>query len=90
VIPADATLGSLESLPDLPPGSLAWILLALGCAWLAMRVALRRGQRARARESGEAPPPGPRWIDALASSRWTLPVLLGLIGVAAAVLVAGR
>jgi hypothetical protein len=77
----------LESMPDLPPGALPWLVAALLLAWLALRVALLRGQVARARAVGEAPPPGPRWLAPIAAQRLAIPVLLGLLGLCAVVLV---
>lgn len=77
----------LESLPDLPPAAFPWLLAGVLLAWLALRVALLRGQVAR-HVPPAPPPPAPRWLQALARTRATLPLLLLAIGACAAVTVA--
>ena len=77
----------LESMPDLPAGALPWLVAALLFAWLTLRVALLRGQLARAKAAGDPAPPAPRWLMPLAAHRMTIPLLLGLLGVCAAMLV---
>jgi hypothetical protein len=68
--------------------ALPWLVAAVVCGWLALRVWILRNRLA-VREAGEAPPSAPGWLLALARTRASLLVFaLGAAAcVAAAVLV---